>query len=112
MADNGSSSPSLMQRAGPVVRTFKLFMIICMATLALQVWVNPPERRGKVACWPPYKFTRWVAVDGLRTFVPKEHALHLKTAMFMEKAFHTCIGAMEGYAPGFQKSTQLPIDTP
>lgn len=107
-----SAPQPMMQRAGPVIRTIKLFLVTCTILLVIQIWLNPPERRGKVACWPAYKLSRWVVVDGLRTFAPKEHAAQLKTAIFMEKAFHGCIGIMEEYGPGFKKSTKLPSSLP
>jgi hypothetical protein len=92
----------LMTRAGPAIRTIKIFLIVSIFLLALQVYLNPPEQRGQVACYAPYKLATLVGVDGFKLVAPREHQAHLDTILFIEKMYYQCADGISKWMPGFK----------
>lgn len=91
----------MMTRAGPVIRTIKFLLVISFFVLLLQIYLNPPERRGLTTCWPPYKLANLVGVDAFRLIAPKEHTAHLRVILFNEKSYYKCVDYTEKWIPFF-----------
>lgn len=96
------SDVHMMTRAGPVIRTIKFIGFVSIILLALQVYLNPPEKRGSVLCWPPYKVSNLVGVDAFKIIAPREHTAHLKVITFNERAYYACANGAAKWLPGFE----------
>ncbi|MEQ9223812.1 MAG: hypothetical protein RJQ08_11605 [Salinisphaeraceae bacterium] len=87
---------------GPVLRTFRLALILAVIVLGAQLYLNKPEDRSIVACWPLYLGYKAIVVDVWQLILPKEHRFHLKGIAHTSWMHDQCL-LYTGYLPGFEE---------
>lgn len=86
---------------GAALKTLRLILAVCFIVLCAQVYLNEPEDRSVVACWPIYRGYQAVLVGGARIFLPKEQAFHLTLIRHAERMHNGCL-RWAGHIPGFK----------
>jgi len=95
---------ALQESAGPLLRTIRLFFVVCAALIIIQLLLNPPNRRPEVMCWPLYKLGYTVTVDGLNIIDPYDTTGSVRNALYAERFFTWC-KANVAKVPGFYEKT-------
>lgn len=75
---------------GPLFNFLKMGFIGGSIILAVQLWVNPPEKRAVVACFAPYKVARAVNYGFMKLF-PKEYEAQIAASNKIESLNESCI---------------------
>ena len=75
MSEGSSSSAQ-----GPILKSLKYLIIGSVIVYALQLSINPIERRPYIACWLPYLGDRFVSVTIRRIFTPTDHISIIENA--------------------------------
>jgi len=106
MSDNNNTQSS----SRPMIRTLKTVLLLAFLFLCYQVYLNPPEERSRVACWPAYKIHRFFTVRAAQNLRVNDFELQLKAIQANEQFYYECTRLL-GKLPGFKpmKANANPI---
>lgn len=92
---------SIQPASNWLLKTIQLFFFVSFFLIGLQLWLNPPEKRPEVVCWPTYKLFLIVSVDIPSIITPSDSITPLRNSLKAEKFFSGCRNKAKKL-PGFR----------